>query len=67
MKVKYVQRFFKTRAEIQIKYRFIFLFFMAVISIIGMTGIHKVQILSNQSDMIPKTEEHKLILEYTLI
>ena len=63
MEVKCVQRFFKRWAEIQIKYRFPFLFFIAIISIIGMTGIRKVQILSDQNDMIPKTEEHKLMMK----
>ena len=63
MKVKYVQVFFKKWAEIQIKYRFFFLFLIAVISVVGMTGIRKVQILSDQNDMIPKTEEHKLMMK----
>ena len=63
MKVKYVQRFFKRWAEIQIKYRFLFLICMLVISVIGITGIHKVQILSDQTDMIPKTEEKKLMMK----
>ena len=63
MKVKYLQVFFKRWAEIQIKYRFFFLFLIAVISVVGMTGIRKVQILSDQNDMIPKTEEHKLMMK----
>ena len=63
MKVKYVQVFFKKWAEIQIKYRFFFLILIAIISTIGMTGIRKVQILSDQNDMIPKTEEHKLMMK----
>ena len=63
MKVKYVQRFFRKWAEIQIKYRFLFLILMAVVSVVGMTGIPKVQILSDQTDMIPKTEEHKLMMK----
>ncbi len=63
MKVKYVQVFFKRWAEIQIKYRFFFLFLIAIISVVGMMGIRKVQILSDQNDMIPKTEEHKLMMK----
>jgi len=63
MKVKYVQKFFRKWAEIQIKYRFLFLILMAVVSVVGMTGIPKVQILSDQTDMIPKTEEHKLMMK----
>ena len=63
MKVKYVQDFFRRWAEIQIKYRFLFLIFMVVISTIGITGIHKVQILSDQTDMIPKTKDHKFMMK----
>ena len=63
MKVKYVQRFFKRWAEIQIKYRFPFLILMAIVSVIGMLGVNKVQILSDQNDMIPKTEEHSQMMK----
>ena len=63
MKVKQAQRFFRRWAEIQIKYRFLFLVLMIVVSVIGMIGIHKVQILSDQNDMIPKSEEHILMMK----
>ena len=43
MKVKYVQKFFKRIAEIQIKYRFVFLLVLAIFSILSLLGLKKVK------------------------
>jgi len=53
-----VRAFFKRLAEIQIKYRFLFLLAILIFSFIGMTGIRKVEILSDNKNIIAQTEEH---------
>ena len=47
-----VRAFFKRLAEIQVKYRFLFLLAILIFSFIGMTGIRKVEILSDNKNII---------------
>ena len=53
-----IRSFFKKFAEIQIRYRFLFLLAILIFSAIGMTGIRKVEILSDNKNIIAQTEEH---------
>lgn len=59
MKVHAVQVFFKKLAKCQVKYRFLFLLILGLISVIGITGIDKVEILSDEKNIVSHTEEHE--------
>ncbi len=63
MKVKYVQRFFKRLAEIQVKYRFSFLTALLLISVVGITGLPKVSKTSDDLGWINQDDEHKQKIE----
>jgi len=53
-----VRAFFKRFAEIQLKYRFLFLLAILIFSAIGMAGIRKIEIVSDNKNIIAQTEEH---------
>ena len=60
-----VKSFFKILAKIQIRYRFFILFFIMLASVLGMLGLPKVQILSDDQNLIAQSKEHtKSIAEF---
>ena len=63
MKVKYVQKFFKRLAEIQVKYRFCFLTAMLIISVVGITGLSKVRKTTDDTGWIAQDEEKEKKIE----
>ena len=58
MKIKFVQKFFKRFAEIQIKYRFVFLAILIVFSIFGIIGLKHFKANANEADWLIKDSEH---------
>jgi len=63
MKVKYIQKFFKRFAELQVKYRFLFLTMLLLISVIGITGLKKVKKTTDDMGWITQDAEHKKKIE----
>lgn len=57
------KRFFKQLAIFQLKYRCTILLTLAFISVIGMMGLSKVQILSDDKNLIAKSDEQKQNIE----
>ena len=58
MKVKYVQGFFKRLAELQVKYRFVFLTALLLASVIGVTGLQKVKKTTDDYGWLVKDPEN---------
>ena len=63
MKVKYVQKFFKRVAEIQIKYRFLFLLVLLVFSALSLLGLKKVKKTTDDSDWLVQEPEREKKIE----
>ena len=63
MKVKYVQKFFKRIAEIQIKYRFVFLLVLLVFSALSLLGLKKVKKTTDDSDWLVQEPEREKKIE----
>lgn len=58
MKVKYIQKFFKRFAELQVKYRFLFLTMLLLLSVVGITGLKKVKKTTDDLGWITQDAEH---------
>ena len=63
MKVKYVQKFFKRIAEIQIKYRFVFLLILVVFSALSLLGLKKVKKTTDDNDWLIQDAENSKKIE----
>ncbi|MGP1438087.1 MAG: hypothetical protein ACTTKH_03345 [Treponema sp.] len=58
MKIKFVQKFFRRFAEIQIKYRFVFLLVLLAFSVFGITGLKHFKSSADEGEWLIKDEEH---------
>ena len=58
MKIKFVQKFFRRVAEIQLKYRFVFLLALAVFSVFGIMGLKHFKSTSDEGEWLIKDAEY---------
>ena len=58
MKIKFVQKFFRKVAEIQLKYRFVFLLALIVFSVIGIMGLKHFKSTSDEGEWLIKDAEY---------
>ena len=58
MKIKFVQKFFRRVAEIQLKYRFVFLLALAVFSVVGIMGLKHFKSTSDEGEWLIKDAEY---------
>lgn len=58
MKIKFVQKFFRRVAEIQIKYRFVFLLALIVFSVVGIMGLKHFKVSLDEGEWLIKDAEH---------
>ena len=58
MKIKFIQKFFRRVAEIQLKYRFVFLLALAVFSVFGIMGLKHFKSTSDEGEWLIKDAEY---------
>ena len=58
MKIKFVQKFFRRVAEIQLKYRFVFLLALLVFSVVGIMGLKHFKSTSDEGEWLIKDAEY---------